>query len=151
MSHAIVPTPFGPMLVRRARPCAPAPAPFGGFGLSPFELFSPEPPFKADFKETEEGYELDAELPGIDKADIKLSIEDDVLTISYEHKEEGGEKDDDGKWIRRERSVSSMTRSFALHNADEEKADAVMENGILKVNVPKKAEVEPEKKTIDIS
>lgn len=151
MSHAIVPTPFGPMLVHKSRSCAPAPAPFGFFGLSPFDAFAPQPPFKVDFKETEEGYELDAELPGIDKADVKLSIEDDVLTISYEHEEEEGEKNDDGKWIRHERSISSMTRSFALPDADEEKADAVMENGVLKVTVPKKADAEPEKKTIDIS
>ena len=75
------------------------------------------------------------------KEDIKLNYENSYLTIAAEKNEEKDEKDDKGNYIRRERSTGSVSRSFYIDNIDETKVKAEFKDGILKVSMPKAAEV----------
>ena len=121
-SKAIIPTPFGTVAVRRE---SNTPSPFGIMDLfSGIPIASAFEGFKVDMKETESGYEISAELPGYNKSDVNVAIEDDVLTISVESKSTEETKDEDGLWIHRERTSSSMKRSFIVPDADEDKTKA---------------------------
>lgn len=105
---------------------------------------------KTDIRDDGECYVLEAELPGFDKSDIKLDISGGALTLSAEHSSESSEKDNDGKYIRRERSYGSYRRSFDLSGIDENKIDAEYKNGVLFVTLPKKAPDAPETKRLEI-
>lgn len=91
--------------------------------------------------------------PGLKKEDIKVELNDNVLTISSETKQEKEEKDKEGRYTRREFSFSSFKRSFTVdeETIDTEKIQAGYENGILNIHVPKKAKQVPENKTKTIS
>ena len=103
---------------------------------------------KTDIKETEKGYELEVEMPGFDKKDISVSLEDGYLTVSAEkqEKEESGEKKN---YIHRERSFSAK-RSFYVGDVEEETVKAKYENGVLTLIVPKPAETKKLAKGIAI-
>ena len=99
---------------------------------------------RTDVKETDGGYELDVDLPGYKKEDIKAELKDGTLTISASTNTEKEDKDKDGKFIRRERFSGSCSRGFYVgENLDQEDIKAKFENGILKLFVPKK-EAKPE-------
>jgi HSP20 family molecular chaperone IbpA len=94
---------------------------------------------KTDIKETESGFELDIDLPGYTKEDVKAQLKEGYLTISAETSQDNDEKDDSGKFIRRERFYGTCSRSFYVgEDVTEEDIKAKFENGILKVSVPKK-------------
>ena len=96
---------------------------------------------KTDIKDTKEGYELDIELPGYNKEDVSAELKDGYMTISASTKSDEGEKDKNGKYIRRERYYGSCSRSFYVGEAiTQEDIKARFENGILKLFVPKKEE-----------
>ena len=102
---------------------------------------------KTDVRETENGYEVDIDLPGFKKDEISAELKDGYLTISAA---KGLDKDEQekksGKYIRRERYAGSMTRSFYVGDAvSEEDIHAKYEDGILKLSVPKKAPKKIEK------
>lgn len=99
---------------------------------------------KTDVIDQGDHYELQAELPGFNKEDIKIELKDDVLTISASHSENQEEKDKDGKYIRRERRSASYSRSFTVENLTPEDIDAEYKNGVLSVKLPKKEEVKQE-------
>ena len=91
---------------------------------------------RTDVKENDEGYELHIDLPGYKKEDVKAELKDGNLTISASRNAENDEKDDNGKYIRRE--------SFYVGDVvDQTDIKAKFEDGILKVFVPKK-EAKPE-------
>ena len=96
---------------------------------------------KTDVRELPEGYEVDVELPGFKKEEIKLSLEKGNLTISAQkglEKEETDKKS--GKVIRKERYEGNLTRSFYVgENLDKEDIKAKYENGVLSLVIPKKA------------
>lgn len=89
-----------------------------------------------DVAETNEGYLINAELPDVRKEDVKLAVQDGVLTLSGERR---AEKEEKGKrYFRVERSYGRFDRSFTLPSAvDENKITASFQNGILHVVVPK--------------
>ena len=90
-----------------------------------------------DIKENEDGYELDIELPGYKKEDVKAELKDGYLTVSAhtEREEDNGEK---GKYIRRERYSGSCSRSYYVgKDVKQENIKARFEDGILKIAVPK--------------
>ncbi len=106
---------------------------------------------KTDVKELEDRYEVMVDLPGFHKEDIRLELNDGTLTISAV-KSLGKEDESKGNYIRRERVVGNMQRSFYVGKAlTEEDIHAKYENGILKLDIPKKdARKVPEKKYISI-
>ncbi len=102
---------------------------------------------KTDVKETEDGYEVDVDLPGFRKEEIKLELNSGYLTISTE---KSLEKKDNGRILRQERYMGTMQRSFYVGDSiTEEDIKARYENGVLSLTLPKKeAKKAPEKKTI---
>ena len=107
---------------------------------------------KTDIIEKDDSFELNIDLPGFDKSDLKISVEEGYLTISAK-KEESNEEKKDGNFIRRERFTGECSRSFYIGDDYEaEDIKASFKNGILSLNIPKKEEKkeEPEKKYIEI-
>ena len=93
---------------------------------------------KTDIKENDKGYELDVDLPGYKKEYVKAELKDGYLTISASNDNTKEEKDEDGKYIRKERYTGSVSRSFYVGKyVTEEDIHAKFENGILKLSVPK--------------
>ena len=92
-----------------------------------------------NIREDEKNYFLDLAIPGIDKKDLKIDINEDVLTISSEVKSENEENRDGYK--RKEFSYSSFCRSFYIpENANKEKIEANYKDGVLNVTLPKQEE-----------
>ena len=85
---------------------------------------------RTDIRDEGEKYVMEAELPGFTKEDIKLDINGSYLVLTAEHKNEKDEKDDKGKYIRRERSYGSYTRSFDITGVDTENISAEYKDGI---------------------
>ena len=88
-------------------------------------------------KDNGDSYDVTAELPGMKKEDIQLTYKDSYLTIGAKSATAKDEKDSDGNYIRRERSTSSMSRSFYIDGIDESKATADYKDGVLSVHLPK--------------
>jgi len=93
--------------------------------------------FKLDVKEDEGNYIIEADIPGVNKEDVKISYENDHLYIGVEKKEENVEEAKN--YLHRERSYSSMQRSIYLPNLDANKVKAKLDNGVLKLTLEKKA------------
>jgi len=94
---------------------------------------------KTDVKEKENGYEVEIDLPGYKKEEVSAKLEDGYLTISAQKDVNNEEKDVDGKYIRRERYTGQCRRSFYVGEAvEEEEIKARFEDGILKLEIPKK-------------
>lgn len=99
---------------------------------------------RTDVKESEAGYELGIELPGYKKEEVTAELKDGNLTIKAITNSEKEEKDENGKYIRRERFSGNCSRTFYVgENIEQTDIKAKFEDGILKVFVPKK-EVKPE-------
>lgn len=103
---------------------------------------------KVDIKENEKEYIVEAEIPGVQKDEINLEIDEGRLTISVNKNEEVQEEKEN--YIRRERRSSVMTRSFVVDNIMAEKVSAKYENGLLSVTLPKKEASLPKTKKIII-
>ncbi|NTV97605.1 MAG: Hsp20/alpha crystallin family protein [Chlorobiaceae bacterium] len=105
------------------------------------------PAFKVDISEDEKAFYIDAELPGITKESISLNIEEDMLTVKAERKQDSEESRKN--YHRIERSYGSFSRSFNLGEMiDQEHITADFDNGMLHVSLPKAV---PVKKTKEIS
>lgn len=107
---------------------------------------------KTDIKEKTDKYLIGIELPGYQKENIKIDVEDGYLTVHAEIISDNEEKEE-GKFVRRERYVGSCSRSFYVGNeVKSEDIKASFKNGILKIEVPKKEYKKelPEKKYIEI-
>ena len=105
---------------------------------------------KTDVIEKDNSYQLEAELPGFNKEDINIDLKNDVLTISASHNENKDEKDEHGKFIRRERRSSSFQRSFHVEGLKPEDIIAQYRNGVLTVNLPKKEAIPEKEEAIQI-
>lgn len=107
---------------------------------------------KTDVKETDEGYEVDIDLPGFKKDEIQLELNNGYLTISTQKALEKDEKNKKGRMLRQERYAGVMQRSFYVgEHITEEDVKASYESGVLHLVLPKKdAPRLPEKKTIQI-
>ncbi|MFI2811402.1 MULTISPECIES: Hsp20/alpha crystallin family protein [Microbulbifer] len=116
----------------------------GGEGKEGF--FSP----RIDIRETEDSYEISAEVPGVNKDDISVTLENGVLTIEAEvHQEDKEEKE--GRVIRQERRYGKYMRSFNLGtDISEEEIDASFKDGVLTLTAPKRKEPEPRHHRIEI-
>lgn len=93
---------------------------------------------KTDVKETDQGYEIDMELPGFKKEDVKAQLKDGYLTIQATRGVNNDQKDEDGKYIRKERFAGSVSRSFYVgEKVTDEDIHAKFEDGVLKLSLPK--------------
>ena len=115
--------------------------PFGGKKINTM--------MKTDIRDTDSSYELDIDMPGFKKEDIKAQLKDGYLTISASTSANNDEQDKDGRYIRRERYAGSCSRSFYVgEGVKEEDIRAKFENSILKLSIPKvenKPQVEEQK------
>ena len=108
---------------------------------------------KTDVKDAGDHYELEMEMPGVEKENIKAELKDGYLTVTAQQNTNKDEKDKEGKYIRKERYTGQFTRSFYIgDNITQEDIKGKFENGLLKLEVPKKEakELAEEKKYIQI-
>lgn len=95
-----------------------------------------------DIRESESGYSLEAELPGLTENDVDVQVEENLLTISSKKSEEKEEKND--RYVMRERSAMEFQRSFVLpKDADSQAIEARFKNGLLTLDIPKLPETKP--------
>lgn len=91
---------------------------------------------RIDVKEDDKAYTVKAEVPGVNKDDIQVSVDGNTVTIRAEVKEEKSEKQDN--WLRNERYCGMCARSFTLPTGvDEAQAKAKYDNGVLTLTLPK--------------
>ncbi len=106
--------------------------------------------FPMDIEETDASYLISADLPGVAKENIEVSVQDGILTISAEHKSETSDKSD-GKTIRRERYQGKFARTLKLSDiADQEKIEANYKDGVLHIAIPKVEKILPRKVEVAI-
>ena len=91
---------------------------------------------KADVRETNEAYLVEAELPGVNKEDLQLSYENNYLTISALRN--SSFEDNESNCLRQERCCEQVSRSFYFDNVEKEKIQAKFQNGLLDIILPKK-------------
>lgn len=102
-------------------------------------------------RETDKAYEMELVAPGLKKEDFRINVSNDMLTVSFEHKEENNEQGKDGGWLRREYRTQSFTRSFNLDDTVDTNGIAARYNdGILHLTLPKKEEAQKLSRQIDI-
>ncbi len=114
---------------------------FNRFMMRPFlrEGMEAEPYIRMDLKEADGKYVVNAEIPGVNKDDIHVTIEGNRVSISAEVKHEKETKEGE-RLIRAERSYGMASRSFTLaEDVDQSKVQAKYTNGVLELTLPKKA------------
>ena len=104
--------------------------------------------FKTDIRDNGKEYELEADLPGFKKEDIDLSIDNNCLTIKAQRHSQAEEKK--GSYVRRERSCGSFSRSFDVSGIDVSAIKASYQDGVLKLVLPKKEEIAPAARRLEI-
>ena len=115
---------------------------FYGNGFNHFDSIN------TDVIEKEDHYLLQAELPGFEKEDIKIDLDNETLTITATHNEVKKEKRDN--YIRQERRYNSYCRSFHIPGIKKESINATYHNGVLEITLPKDKVVLAETKQIEI-
>ena len=108
---------------------------------------------KTDVKELDNGFEVDIDLPGLKKDEIRLQLENGYLTVNAAKGLDKDEQDKKGRYVRRERYAGSMSRSFYVgDHVTEKDIHPKYENGILRFSVPKeeKKPIEEKKHYISI-
>ncbi len=121
-----------------------APVHFNWNALTPSSVFGPQldtadaiPSVAVDIEETETEYRVVADLPGVAKDSIEVTVHDDVLKIAVAASEEKQESPE-GRVLRKERYAGSVARSFKLgKSVDSEKIEAAYKDGVLRITVPK--------------
>lgn len=106
--------------------------------------------FKVDVHEQSDKYTVKADLPGFQKENIQVEFEQDVLTIQATNHNEVEEKNENGTYIRKERSIGSVTRRFNFQRVEEENVKANYKDGVLTIELPKLKEEKNSKTTINI-
>ena len=110
---------------------------------------------KTDVKEVENGYEMDVDLPGCKKEDVKMQLEDGYLTIQAVRSHTNNESGQNGRYVRRETFSGTCARSFYVgEDVKKEEIHAKFEDGVLKITLPrpevKKELPKPNMNLIDI-
>lgn len=113
------------------------------FGMDPFFEKRESKLMKTDIKEKGDKYIIDVDLPGYEKENIDLEIEDGYLKVTAKVNKDVDESDEDEKYIHKERYYGECSRSFYIgKNIKEEDIKAAFKNGILTLTIPKE---EPKK------
>ena len=97
---------------------------------------------KTDVRETENSYELDVDLPGFKKDEVKVALQDGYLTISAAKGLDKDEEDQKGRYIRQERYAGACSRSFYVGDVKPEEVAAKYAHGVLKISLPKASKKE---------
>jgi HSP20 family protein len=119
---------------------------------TPFARFSPDmlSP-KIDIAESKDAIDVMAELPGVDEKDLDITLADGMLTVRGEKKTERDEQDKDKNWHVVERSYGSFSRTIPLpFDPDPAKVEAKFDKGVLRIHLPKPAEVAKKQQKIEI-
>lgn len=119
--------------------------PFGSFFST-----APAAQFRTDITDEGDHYLLEADLPGFDKKDIRLELQDDVLRIHAQRNARVEEKDRKDRVIRMERSYGSYNRSFNLSGVNTADIRAKYENGVLRLTLPKQQLEIPKARQLEI-
>ena len=112
-------------------------------------FYSNSADMKVDIKDEGKKYVMEAELPGVNKDEVDIDVNENRMTISAEKKEQSSEELDN--YVRKERRCSSMSRTFTLDNVDTKKISAKFKDGILKVDLPKLEDDNSKTRKIDIN
>jgi HSP20 family protein len=92
-----------------------------------------------NIRETDKSYEMEVVAPGLRKEDFNVNISDNMLTVSFEHKQENNEENKQNGYLRKEYRMQSFSRSFNLDDTiDAEKISAQYNDGVLRLSLPKK-------------
>ncbi len=106
---------------------------------------------KMDVAETDKGFEVKMDLPGMDEKDVKVTLKDGMLTVEAETKSETKEEGKDKEFHRIERHHETVMRSFRLpETVDEDKITADMEKGVMTILLPKRPEAAREARKIEV-
>jgi HSP20 family protein len=95
-------------------------------------------PMRTDIVDNGDHYVLTAELPGFDKSDVKLNLQNNYLTVTAAHSEERQNQDEKAQYTCRERTYCNYRRSFDVSDIVTEEIKAEYKNGVLEVVLPKK-------------
>lgn len=104
---------------------------------------------KCDVYEKDGAYHIEADIPGFKKDEINVDFEDGYVTISASKNTETEEKNDDKKYIKRERFYGKTVRKFYVGDVDNDKISAIFKDGMLELVIPKEEKL-PNKRSIDI-
>lgn len=105
--------------------------------------------FRTDIQDKGDCYVLEAELPGFDKEDISIRVDDNMLTIRAEHKQEEEDKKDKN-YVRQERHWGMYERSFSINGVKSDEISAGYEKGVLTLKLPKEQPQAPASRQIEI-
>jgi HSP20 family protein len=104
-----------------------------------------------NIRETDQSYEMELVAPGLKKEDFKINVSGDMLTVSFEHKEEQNQENKPEGWLRREFRMQSFSRSFDLDDTvDMNKITATYHDGMLHLSLPKKEGAQSVSRNIEI-
>jgi len=105
---------------------------------------------RTDIRDLGNSYEIKADLPGFNKEDIKIDLDNDVLTLTATRHSEAEQKDGKNSYVRVERSYGVYSRSFDVSGTDTDNIEAAYENGVLTLTLPKLTEKVSSARSIDI-
>lgn len=140
-------TRFDPFSVRALDPFDEV---FNGF-FRPVNLLreNNQPQIRMDVRENENSYIVHAEIPGVNKEDIQVTIDGSQVSLSAESRRENEVKDGE-RTLRSERHYGKVSRTFVLENeVDETQSEAHYKDGVLELVLPKKAQTSAKKLTIN--
>ena len=129
---------------------------FNDLGRHIFDSFTPTRGvdnsrlLKTDIQENDESYVVKVDVPGIEKQNINLSYDHDVLSIAVKHEEQADHSDKEGNMLMSERSYGRMSRRYRLPSVDEGKISAKVSDGVLTIDLPKMAAEQQEGHQITI-
>ena len=113
--------------------------PFGDDFFRAFFGETPSVSLKVDVEDQGDKYLLETDLPGVNRDDVHISVDNGVLTIAVERNEEKKDEDKARNYICHERRVSNVSRSFSLEGVDENGITAEYTDGVLHLTLPKEA------------
>ena len=103
-------------------------------------------PFGVDIREDADHLYIEADVPGFKKEEVDITLENQTLTISAEHKEGGQQEEKKGEWLLNERRYARFLRSFTLPpTVDDQTVDAKLNDGVLTITLNKREEIKPRK------
>ncbi len=105
---------------------------------------------RTDIQDKGDSYLLESDLPGFNKEDITIDINGDVMTVRAERRSENDEKDEKKNYIRSERYYGSYSRTFDVSQVKTDEISAKYDNGVLRLNLPKKTETTPSARRLEI-